>query len=212
MSKLSSAITQSFRPAVSIFVVITALTGLAYPALITGISQTLWADLANGSLIHQQNKAVGSQLIGQSFTNPAYLWGRPSATTPSPYNGQSSGGSNLGPLNPDLAKAVQDRIAALHQVDPDNPAAVPIDLVTTSASGLDPDITPAAAQYQIARIAKQRGLTLDQVKSVIAAHTQGPQVGLFGEPRVNVLAVNLALDQLAPLPVKSVVAAVPAQS
>ena len=212
MSKLSSAITQSFRPAFSVFVVITALTGLAYPALITGISQTLWADLANGSLIHQQDKAVGSQLIGQSFTNPAYLWGRPSATSPAPYNGQASGGSNLGPLNPDLAKAVQDRITALHQADPDNSAAVPIDLVTASGSGLDPDISPAAAQFQAARIAKLRGLTLDQVKSVIAAHTQGAQLGLFGELRVNVLAVNLALDQLVPLHVKSALAAVPAQS
>lgn len=211
MSKLSSAITQSIRPAISIFVVITALTGLAYPALITGISQTLWSDLANGSLIHQQNKAVGSTLIGQSFTNPAYLWGRPSATSTTPYNGQASGGSNLGPLNPDLAKAVQDRIAALHQADPENTAAVPIDLVTASGSGLDPDITPAAAYYQAARIAKLRGVTVEQVKVVIQQHTQEPQAGLFGEPRVNVLQVNLALDQLAPL-AKPVVTVTAAQS
>ncbi len=199
MSHVSSAITQSIRPAVSVFVVITAITGLAYPMLITGISQTLWPQEANGSLIQRQDKVIGSRLIGQNFTNPAYLWGRPSATATTPYNGQASGGSNLGPLNPDLAKTVQSRIAALHQVDPNNNAPVPIDLVTASGSGLDPDITPAAAQYQASRIARLRGVTVEQVHAVIAAHTVAPQAGLFGESRVNVLQVNLALDQLVPL-------------
>ncbi len=199
MSKFSNAIAQSIRPAVSVLVVLTVLTGLAYPVLITGISQALWPDKANGSLVQINDKAVGSRLIGQSFTNPAYLWGRPSATSTTPYNGQASGGSNLGPLNPDLAKAVQDRIVALQKADPGNTASVPIDLVTTSGSGLDPEISPAGAQYQVARIARLRGLSTEQVQGVILAHTQGPQAGLFGEPRVNVLQVNLALDQLAPI-------------
>jgi K+-transporting ATPase ATPase C chain len=198
MSNFKTAVTQSIRPALSLLVILTVLTGLAYPALITGISQALWADKANGSLIHKQDKAIGSSLIGQSFTDPAYLWGRPSATATTPYNGQASGGSNLGPLNPDLAKAIQDRIAVLQKADPSNSAIVPIDLVTASGSGLDPEISPAAAEYQVARIARLRGLTAAQVQAVITQHTQGPQAGLFGETRVNVLLVNLALDQLAP--------------
>ena len=194
-----STLTQSLRPAVSLFVVLTALTGLAYPLIVTGVSQAIAPDLSNGSLLYKGDQVVGSKLIGQSFTNPAYLWSRPSATATTPYNGQASGGSNLGPLNPDLAKAVQDRIAKLHEVDPTNTALVPIDLVTASASGLDPHITPNAAKYQAARIAALRGVTLRQVQTVIDKNTEGRQFGLFGEPRVNVLQVNTDLDQLAPL-------------
>jgi len=194
-----STLTQSLRPAVSLFVVLTAVTGLAYPIAVTGLSQVIAPDSANGSLLYQGNHIIGSKLIGQSFTNPAYLWSRPSATATTPYNGQASGGSNLGPLNPDLAKAVQERIAKLHEVDPANTALVPIDLVTTSGSGLDPHITPNAAKYQAARIAALRGVTVSQVQTVIDKNTEGRQFGLFGEPRVNVLQVNIDLDQLAPL-------------
>jgi len=195
------SLAQSFRPAVSLFVILTAITGLAYPLAVTGISQVLMPNQANGSLVHNKDgQAIGSELIGQSFTNPAYLWGRPSATTPTPYNGQASGGSNLGPLNSDLAKAVQGRIEALHKADPSNTAPVPIDLVTTSASGLDPNITPAAAKYQVGRIAAVRGLTVAQVQELIDQATYERQLGLFGERRVNVLQVNMALDRLARVP------------
>lgn len=194
-----STITQSLRPAVSLFVVLTALTGLAYPLIVTSVSQAIAPDSANGSLLYKGDQVIGSKLIGQSFTNPAYLWSRPSATATTPYNGQASGGSNLGPLNPDLAKAVQDRIAKLHEVDPTNTALVPIDLVTASASGLDPNISPNAAKYQAARIATLRHVTLSQVQTIIDKNTEGRQFGLFGEPRVNVLQVNTDLDQLVPL-------------
>lgn len=194
-----STLTQSLRPAVSLFVVLTALTGLAYPLIVTGVSQTIAPDSVNGSLLYHGDQVIGSKLIGQEFTDPAYLWGRPSATGTAPYNGQASGGSNLGPLNPDLAKAVQERIAKLHEVDPTNTALVPIDLVTTSGSGLDPNISPNAAKYQAARIATLRGVTVSQVQTVIDKNTEGRQFGLFGEPRVNVLQVNIDLDQLAPL-------------
>jgi len=194
-----NSLISTFRPALSLLVVLTAITGLAYPFFVTGVSQTVMPDQANGSLIKENGKVIGSNLIGQQFTDPAYLWGRPSATTPTTYNGQSSGGSNLGPTNPDLAKAVQDRITALQKVDPTNTTVVPIDLVTASASGLDPEISPAAAQYQAARIASLRHLPLPQVQGIIQAHTEGRQVGLFGEPRVNVLAVNMELDKVAPL-------------
>ncbi len=200
-----STLTQSLRPAVSLFVVLTALTGLAYPLIVTGVSQTIAPDSANGSLLYHGDQVIGSKLIGQEFTDPAYLWGRPSATGTAPYNGQASGGSNLGPLNPDLAKAVQERIAKLHEVDPTNTALVPIDLVTTSGSGLDPNISPNAAKYQAARIATLRGVTVSQVQTVIDKNTEGRQFGLFGEPRVNVLQVNIDLDQLAPLVVASTV-------
>ncbi len=196
-----STITQSLRPAVSLFVVLTALTGLAYPLIVTGVSQTIAPDAANGSLLYQGDQVIGSKLIGQNFTNPAYLWSRPSATGTAPYNGQASGGSNLGPLNPDLAKAVQERIATLHKVDPTNTALVPIDLVTASGSGLDPNISPNAGKYQAARIAALRGVTISQVQTVIDKNTEGRQFGLFGEPRVNVLQVNIDLDQLAPITV-----------
>lgn len=198
-----STLTQSIRPAVSLFVVLTVLTGLAYPLVVTGVSQVISPDQSNGSLLYQGDQVIGSKLIGQNFTNPAYLWSRPSATGTTPYNAQASGGSNLGPLNPDLAKAVQERIATLHAVDPTNTALVPIDLVTTSGSGLDPNISPNAAKYQAARIATLRGLTVSQVLTVIDKNTEGRQFGLFGEPRVNVLQVNIDLDQLAPLVVKN---------
>lgn len=199
MSTFTQSLAQSVRPAASLFVVLTLVTGLAYPLLVTGISQTVMPDMANGSLLYRKDQPIGSELIGQNFTNPAYLWSRPSATATTPYNGQASGGSNLGPLNPDLVKAVQDRIDALHQVDPTNIALVPIDLVTTSASGLDPNITPNAAKYQAARIAVLRGITASQVQTIIDKNTEGRQFGLFGEPRVNVLQVNIDLDQLVPL-------------
>ncbi|WP_410211857.1 potassium-transporting ATPase subunit KdpC [Aquirhabdus sp.] len=195
-----STLTQSIRPAASLFVILTILTGLAYPLVVTGISQAILPALANGSLIQKDGQNIGSNLIGQSFTNPAYLWGRPSATAPTTYNGQASGGSNLGPLNPDLAKAVNERIATLQKADPTNTAPVPIDLVTASGSGLDPQISPNAAKYQAVRIARLRGLTVAQVQAVIDKNTEGRQAGLFGEPRVNVLQVNLALDQLSVLP------------
>lgn len=203
MSTLTQSLTQSLCPAASLFVVLTVLTGLAYPIAVTGLSQVISPDSANGSLLYQGQQVVGSKLIGQSFTNPAYLWGRPSATAPTPYNGQASGGSNLGPLNPDLAKAVQDRIAKLHEVDPSNTALVPIDLVTASGSGLDPQISPNAAKYQAARIAALRGLAVSQVQAVIDKNTDGRQFGLFGEPRVNVLQVNIDLDQLKSITAKS---------
>lgn len=200
-----STLTQSLRPAISLFVVLTAVTGLAYPLIVTGVSQVISPDLANGSLLYQGEQVIGSKLIGQDFTNPAYLWSRPSATGTAPYNGQASGGSNLGPLNPDLAKAVQERITKLHEVDPTNTALVPIDLVTTSGSGLDPNVTPNAAKYQAARIAALRGVSVSQVQTVIDKNTEGRQFGLFGEPRVNVLQVNIDLDQLAPLVVANTV-------
>ncbi len=205
MSTITHSFKQSLRPAVSLFVVLTALTGLAYPIAVTGLSQVIASDSANGSLLYQGEHVVGSKLIGQNFTNPAYLWGRPSATATTPYNGQASVGSNLGPLNPDLAKAVQERITKLHQVDPTNTALVPIDLVTASGSGLDPQISPNAAKYQAARIAALRGVTLSQVQTVIDKNTEGRQFGLFGEPRVNVLQVNIDLDQLKSLAVVSAV-------
>lgn len=207
-----STLTQSLRPAVSLFVVLTALTGLAYPLIVTGVSQTIAPDSANGSLLYHGDQVIGSKLIGQEFTDPAYLWGRPSATGTAPYNGQASGGSNLGPLNPDLAKAVQERIAKLHEVDPTNTALVPIDLVTTSGSGLDPNISPNAAKYQAARIATLRGVTVSQVQTVIDKNTEGRQFGLFGEPRVNVLQVNIDLDQLARAPVVASAVAVGSKS
>jgi len=154
---------------------------------------------ANGSLIEENGKAVGSALIGQQFDAPHYFWGRLSATSPNPYNAQNSGGSNLGPTNPALADEVKGRIAALHEADPSNTASIPVDLVTSSGSGLDPDISPAAAAYQAARVAKARGLTLEQVSGLIAQNTSGRQLGVFGEPRVNVLRLNLALDELKPV-------------
>ncbi|WP_175775576.1 potassium-transporting ATPase subunit KdpC [Burkholderia anthina] len=182
------------RPLVVIFVVLTAVTGLAYPAVMTVIGQTVFPSRANGSLIEQDGKVVGSALIGQSFDAPKYFWGRLSATSPMPYNAAGSGGSNLGPLNPSLADQVKGRIAALRDAGTDMSKPVPVDLVTASASGLDPEITPAAAAYQVERVAKVRKLTPDAVAQLVAANTTGRQFGVLGEPRVNVLKLNLALD------------------
>ncbi|RKU00413.1 potassium-transporting ATPase subunit C [Burkholderia sp. Nafp2/4-1b] len=182
------------RPLVVIFVVLTAVTGLAYPAVMTVFGQAVFPSQANGSLIEQNGKVVGSALIGQSFDAPKYFWGRLSATSPMPYNAAGSGGSNLGPLNPSLADQVKARIAALRDAGTDLSKPVPVDLVTASASGLDPEITPAAAAYQVERVAKARQLTADAVALLVAANTTGRQFGVLGEPRVNVLKLNLALD------------------
>ncbi|MEY8879414.1 MAG: potassium-transporting ATPase subunit KdpC [Leptothrix sp. (in: b-proteobacteria)] len=184
------------RPAITLFVVLSLITGLAYPLLVTGIAQAVFAEAANGSLIERDGNVVGSRLIGQSFSAPGHFWSRPSATAPMAYNAGSSGGSNLGPSNPALAEAVKARIAALRATDPGNTAAVPVDLVTASASGLDPHISRAAADYQAARVAKARGLPEARLRALIERHTESPWLGFIGEPRVNVLQINLALDAL----------------
>lgn len=182
------------RVSLLMLLVMTVITGVLYPLAVTGVAHVAFPHQADGSLIVRDGHVVGSRLIGQPFDDPRYFWGRPSATSPQPYNGAASGGSNLGPTNPALADAVRQRIAALHAADPGNTQPVPVDLVTTSASGLDPEISPAAAQYQLARVARARHLDVAQVRQLVAAHTQGRWLGLFGEPRVNVLALNLALD------------------
>jgi potassium-transporting ATPase KdpC subunit len=177
--------------------VLTALTGVAYPLLVTAVAQSVFADAANGSLVTLHGRTVGSMLVGQSFGDPRYFWGRPSATAPQPYNGAASSGSNLGARNPALAAAVAARVKALLDADPGNVAAVPVDLVTASASGLDPHISIAAAQYQLARVARLRGLAPETVRGLIAENTQQRTFGILGEARVNVLALNLALDSAA---------------
>ncbi|HDR9469485.1 potassium-transporting ATPase subunit KdpC [Burkholderia multivorans] len=182
------------RPLVVIFVVLTAVTGLAYPAVLTAFGQAVFPWQANGSLIERNGQVVGSALIGQSFDAPKYFWGRLSATSPMPYNAAGSGGSNLGPLNPSLAEQVKARIAALRDAGTDLSKPVPVDLVTASASGLDPEITPAAAAYQIERVANARHLSRETVAQLVAANTTARQFGVLGEPRVNVLKLNLALD------------------
>ena len=187
---------KEIRPAVSSFLLLTLLTGIAYPLLVTGISQLTMPAKANGSLIMQGGKPVGSSLIGQSFSDPKYFWSRPSATSPMPNNAASSGGSNLGPTNPALLDAVKARVQALRNADPGNTQPVPVDLVTTSASGLDPHISPAAAEYQLARVARERNLALDSLRKLVAEHTEDRQFGILGEPRVNVLELNLALDAM----------------
>jgi K+-transporting ATPase ATPase C chain len=183
-----------FRPALVMLILMTAITGAIYPAVVTGIAQVIFPGQANGSLIEQNGKAVGSALIGQPFSDPKHFWPRPSATSPYPNNASSSSGSNQGPLNPALTEAVEGRIKALREADPDNQAPVPVDLVTASASGLDPHISPAAAEYQAARVAKARGIDVAKVKALVAENTEGRQLGFLGEPRVNVLRLNLALD------------------
>ena len=182
------------RPAISLFALLSMLTGLIYPLAVTGIGQLLFPWQAKGSLLAVDGRPVGSALIGQNFAETSYFWGRPSATTPQPYNGAASGGSNLGPLNPALTDAVKARIAALRAADPGNNQPVPVDLVTASGSGLDPDISLAAAHYQAARVAKARGLPVQQVSALIEQQAARPWLGVLGEPRVNVLRLNLALD------------------
>ena len=182
------------RPALTLFVLLSLVTGLAYPLAVTGIAQLAFPQAANGSLILRDGKLVGSRLIGQSFSDPRHFWSRPSATSPMPYNAANSAGSNLGPSNPALADAVKVRIAALRAADPGNAAPVPVDLVTASASGLDPNISRAAADYQLARVARARGAPEAQIRALLDAHTQGPWLGFIGESRVDVLALNLALD------------------
>ncbi|AXE91806.1 potassium-transporting ATPase subunit KdpC [Paraburkholderia sp. DD10] len=185
-----------FRPLIVIFAVLAALTGLAYPALITAVGQTFFHAQANGSLLEQDGKVVGSKLMGQQFDAPQYFWGRLSATSPMPYNAQGSGGSNLGPTNPALIDEVKGRIDALQAAGTDLSRPVPVDLVTSSGSGLDPEISPAAAAYQIERVAKARKLAANDVQALVDRYTSGRQFGIFGEPRVNVLQLNLALDEM----------------
>ena len=182
------------RPAITLFVILSLITGIVYPITVTAITQTILNESSNGSLIIKDGQPIGSKLIGQNFVASRYFWGRPSATLPQPYNGTSSGGSNQGPLSQALADAVKTRIEVLHAVDPENKLPIPVDLVTASASGLDPDISLAAARYQTTRIAKARHISPENVLSLIDTHTQERQWGIFGETRVNVLQLNLALD------------------
>jgi K+-transporting ATPase ATPase C chain len=185
-----------FRPALVSIILLTVLTGIVYPLLVTGVSQVGMPERANGSLIVREGKPVGSALIGQPFSDPKHFWSRPSATSPYPYNASSSSGSNQGPTNPALTDAVAARIKALRDADPGNTGPVPADLVTASGSGLDPHISPAAAEYQVARVAKARSLDPQKVRALVAEATEGRQLGFLGEPRVNVLKLNLALDAL----------------
>jgi K+-transporting ATPase ATPase C chain len=182
------------RAAITLFGLLTLLTGVVYPALVTVVAQGVFPYRANGSVIVRDGKPVGSELIGQPFDDPRYFWGRPSATSPTPYNAASSAGANLGPTNPALRDAVRSRVEAIRTAHPDQQGPVPVDLVTASASGLDPHISPAAAEYQVTRVARARGLSPDEVRRFVAEHTEGRTLGLLGEPRVNVLRLNLALD------------------
>jgi K+-transporting ATPase ATPase C chain len=188
------------RPALVLLALFTLLTGALYPAVVMAAAQLLFPSEASGSLIEQAGQVRGSRLVGQPFSSPKYFWSRPSATAPFPYNAAASAGSNRGPLNPALADAVKQRVQALHEADPGNAQPVPVDLVTASGSGLDPHISPAAALYQAARVARARALHVEQVKRLIAEHTESRTVGVLGEPRVNVLALNLALDSAAGSP------------
>ena len=176
--------------------IFTVITGIIYPLAVTGIAQAFFHHQANGSLIEENGKSIGSELIGQPFSDPRYFWGRLSATAPFPYNAASSSGSNYGPTNPALLEAIQARIDALRAVDPDNNQPIPVDLVTFSASGLDPHISVAAADYQVPRVARYRGLSVEQVSALVSRFTEGRQFGILGEPRVNVLQLNLALDEV----------------
>jgi K+-transporting ATPase ATPase C chain len=184
------------RPALTMLLLLTVLTGLVYPLAVTGLAQVFFPHQANGSLIMREGKVIGSRLIGQHFDKPEYFWSRPSATSPFPYNAAASGGSNLGPTNPVLIDAVKARVAALRAADPGNDLPIPVDLVTASGSGLDPHISPAAALYQANRVARTRGLDEPTLLKLVAQHTEERQFGVLGEPRVNVLQLNLALDAL----------------
>ena len=186
------------RSALMMFFILTILTGVAYPLAVTAIAQLLFPHQANGSLISKDGKPIGSTLIGQPFDDPKYFWGRPSATSPFPYNAAASSGSNLGPTNPGLTEAVKTRVAALKAADPGNDTPVPVDLVTASGSGLDPHISPASAEYQVRRVARARGREEAFVRTLVSQHTEGRQLGMLGERRVNVLALNLALDATDP--------------
>ena len=186
------------RPALMALLIFTVLTGLVYPLVVTGIAQLVFPRQANGSLIVVNGQAVGSTLIGQQFTDPRYFWGRLSATSPYPYDAAASSGSNLGPTNPALLDEVKSRIAALKAADPSNTQLIPVDLVTSSGSGLDPDISVAAALYQLPRVARLRGLSQAAVGALVDKYTQGRTLGFLGEPRLNVLQLNLALDALKP--------------
>ena len=191
--------TRILRPALVLFVLLSALTGLIYPFAVTGVAQAAFPAQAAGSLVlNKEGQPVGSALIGQNFSDPGHFWGRPSATAPMPYNAAASGGSNQGPLNPALTEAVKGRVEALRAADPGNDAPVPVDLVTASGSGLDPHISAAAARYQSPRVARVRKLPAEQVAQLVERHTEQPLFGLLGEARVNVLALNLALDALQP--------------
>jgi K+-transporting ATPase ATPase C chain len=184
-------------PSLRMLLVMSALTGVVYPLFVTAVAKLAFPRAANGSLIVSDGKTLGSDLIGQPFDDPKYFWSRPSATSPQPYNAMASSGSNLGPRNPALADAVKDRIKALRDADPGNKAAVPVDLITASGSGLDPHISAAAADYQVARVAKARNVTAENVHRLVAENTEGRTLGLLGEPRVNVLKLNIALDRTA---------------
>jgi K+-transporting ATPase ATPase C chain len=185
---------RELRVATVVFLLLTIVTGVAYPAFVTLVAQLAFPEQASGSLLRSDGKVVGSRLIGQSFSSPRYFWGRPSATGPMPNNGAVSSGSNHGPTNPALTAAIESRVAALRAADPGNAARVPVDLVTASASGLDPHISRAAADYQVPRVARERGLSEDRVRQLVRDATQGRTFGVLGEPRVNVLQLNLALD------------------
>lgn len=187
-------LTQQLRPAVSLLIAMTLLLGIGYPLVITGIARVALTSQAQGSLVRNGGQVVGSRLIGQAFSDPKHFWGRPSATTPQPYNGVGSAGSNLGPLNPALLDQVNANAKALRDADAGNKQPVPVDLVTASASGLDPEISIAGARYQAGRIARARGIPVAQVEALISAHQEGRLLGFLGEPRVNVLELNLALD------------------
>lgn len=185
---------QHVKPALLTFLALTLITGLMYPLAVTGLAQLLFPHQANGSLVMRDGRVIGSELIGQYFDAPNYFGGRPSATAPLPYNAAASSGSNLGPTNPALAEVVKARVAALRAVDPENGAPVPVDLVTASGSGLDPHISPAAADYQVTRVARARGMDERVVRRLLAKYTEGRQWGVLGEPRVNVLLLNVSLD------------------
>jgi len=187
---------QQWKPALVLFVLLTVLTGVVYPLLVTVVAQVAFADQANGSLVLRDGAVAGSSLIGQPFDDPKYFWSRPSATAPFVYNAEASSGSNLGPLNPALVDAVKARVDALRAADPDNHAPIPADLVTASGSGLDPHVSPAAARWQVGRVARARGLDPATVEALVARNTEGRQWGFLGEERVNVLTLNLALDAM----------------